>query len=299
MNTKDEEVLDMLQAIIGALCGVGLFFVLADVYRIPYLKTSKAVESLSKQQKEKTSALNIWLGNLAEFLARHMKLNEFKKAQLEADLKTAQMDITPEKFKANAIVKAMLIGVFAVPMAFILPLLSPVVLFLAAFLYRKEMKAVSVKIRYKREKIENELPRLVFTIDKTLKHSRDVLYMLESYAKNAGREMKHELDITVADMKSGNYEAAITRLEARVGSAMMSDVCRGLIGILRGDDTEMYWASLTLKFNDIQRQQLRLRAQKVPRKVKRLSMCLLICFMLVYVVVILSQIMDSIGVLFG
>ena len=94
----------MLQAIIGALCGVGLFFVLADVYRIPYLKTSKAVESLSKQQKEKTSALNIWLGNLAEFLARHMKLNEFKKAQLEADLKTAQMDITPEKFKANAII---------------------------------------------------------------------------------------------------------------------------------------------------------------------------------------------------
>ena len=96
----------MLQAIIGALCGVGLFFVLADVYRIPYLKTSKAVESLSKQQKEKTSALNIWLGNLAESLARHMKLNEFKKAQLEADLKTAQMDITPEKFKANAIVSA-------------------------------------------------------------------------------------------------------------------------------------------------------------------------------------------------
>ena len=151
----------MLQAIIGALCGVGLFFVLADVYRIPYLKTSKAVESLSKQQKEKTSALNIWLGNLADFLARHMKLNEFKKAQLEADLKTAQMDISPEKFKANAIVKAMLIGVFAIPMAFILPLLSPVVLFLAVFLYRKEMKAVSVKIRYKREKIENELPRLV------------------------------------------------------------------------------------------------------------------------------------------
>ena len=132
-------------------------------------------------------------------------------------------------------------------MAFIFPILSPVVLFLAVFLYRRELKSVSVRIRHKREKIESELPRLVFTIDKTLKHSRDVLYMLESYAKNAGREMKHELDITVADMKSGNYEAAITRLEARVGSAMMSDVCRGLIGILRGDDTEMYWASLSLK----------------------------------------------------
>ena len=64
----------MLQAIVGALCGVGLFFVLADVYRIPYLKTSKAVESLSKKQKVKTSTLNVWLGNLADFLAKHMKL---------------------------------------------------------------------------------------------------------------------------------------------------------------------------------------------------------------------------------
>lgn len=147
----------MLQAIIGALCGVGLFFVLADVYRIPYLKTSKAVESLSKQQKEKTSALNIWLGNLAEFLARHMKLNEFKKAQLEADLKTAQMDITPEKFKANAIVKAMLIGVFAIPMAFILPLLSPVVLFLAVFLYRKEGNCIG-EIRISERKSRETAP---------------------------------------------------------------------------------------------------------------------------------------------
>ena len=111
--------------------------------------------------------------------------------------------------------------------------------------------------------------------------------------------MKHELEITVADMKSGNYEGAITRLEARVGSSQMSDVCRGLIGILRGDDTEMYWATLAVKFNDIQRQQLRLQAQKVPKKVKRLSMCLLFCFMLIYIVLILAQIMSSIGVLFG
>ena len=161
------------------------------------------------------------------------------------------------------------------------------------------MKGVGKRIKAKREKIEYELPRLVSNIEKTLSHNRDVLYMLDSYAQNAGPELKHELNITVADMKSGNYEDAIIRLESRVGSSMMSDVCRGLIGILRGDDNKMYWASLALKFNDTARQQLRLQAQKVPKKVKRLSMCLLICFMLIYVVVILEQIMGSIGVLFG
>lgn len=289
----------MIQVIIGVLCGVGLFFILADVYKIPYLKTSRAIDSIAKKQKNKKSTIDIWLGGFAEWLSKRLKLNEFKRAQLEADLKSAQMDITPEMFKANAVVKALLIAVLAVPVAFVFPAMVPPTLILAAVLYRKETKSVGLRIKAKRERIEYELPRLVFTIEKTLQHNRDVLYMLESYAKNAGPDMKQELDITVADMKSGNYEGAIMRLEARVGSSMMSDVCRGLIGIIRGDDNKLYWAALGVKFNDTARQQLRLRAQKVPRKVKRLSMCLLICFMLIYVVVILEQIMTSIGVIFG
>ena len=289
----------MLQAVIGVLCGVGLYFILADAFKIPYYKTSKAVESLSKHQKDKKSVIDIWLSGLAEWLSKRIRLNEFKRAQLEADLKTAQMDVTPEKYKADAIVKALLIGVLAVPVGLLFPLLAPVMLILAFVLYRIEINKVGKRIKSKREKIEYELPRLVVNIEKTLAHNRDVISMLESYAKNAGPELKHELDITVADMKSGNNEAAITRLESRVGSSMMSDVCRGLIGILRGDDNRMYWASLSLKFNDTARQQLRMQVQKVPRKVKRLSMCLLFCFMLIYVVVIVQQILDSVGVLFG
>ena len=100
-------------------------------------------------------------------------------------------------------------------------------------------------------------------------------------------------------MRSGNEEIAITRLEARVGSPLMSDVCRGLISLSRGDVNAAYWNSLAMKFSDIQRQQLRLQAEKIPKKVKKLSMCLLICFMIMYVVVILAQIVNSVGVLFG
>lgn len=59
----------MIQAIIGVLCAVGLFFILVDVYKIPYYKTSKAVESLSKKQKEKRSALDMWLSGIAEWLS--------------------------------------------------------------------------------------------------------------------------------------------------------------------------------------------------------------------------------------
>lgn len=289
----------MLKILIGILTGSGLFFILADLYGIPYLKTSQAVANLAKKQKNRTSFLEVWLGSLAEALAKRLRLNEFKRLQLEADLLTAQIDQTPEQFTANAIVKAALAGVFAVPMFFVFPVFAPAVLLAAVFLYFRERNSVSKRIRAKRAKIEYELPRLVFTVEKTLKHNRDVLYMLDSYRSSAGPELKQELDITVADMKSGNYEGAITRMESRIGSSAVSDVCRGLIGILRGDETELYWAALGLKLSDTQRQQLRLEAQKVPKKVDRLSLCLLVCFLLTYLVVILDQIVRSLGVLFG
>ena len=289
----------ILKILISIALSIGMYLILADLFKLPYYKTSKAIMSLSKWQKEKSSDLEMWLKSSAVFISKHLRLNDFKKAQLESDLQIARIDLTPEMFKANAIVKSMIIGVLAIPMYFIFPMLSPVVLVLAIALYNNEIRSVTKRIKEKQKKIEYELPRFVFNIEKTLKHSRDVVFMLESFKDRVEPELKHEIEITIADMKSGNYESAITRLESRVGSSMMSDICRGLIGIIRGDETQMYWASLGIKFSDYQRQQLRLEAQKVPRKVKRLSMCLLPCFILIYVVVIFSQIMSSIGVLFG
>ncbi len=285
--------------LIGIFIGVGLFMILADVFKIPYMRTSKAVNNLAKHQSEKTSSIDVWLSSFSSFIAKHLRLNEFKRMQLEADLRTAQMDISPEMFMANALVKSFIIGIFAMPVLFIFPVFSPIILILSFVLYRMNMKSIANRIKNKRELIEYELPRLVFKIEKTLMHNKDILYIFESYAPNAGPELKHELDITAADMRSGNQEVAITRLEARVGSPLMSDVCRGLISLSRGDVNIAYWNSLAMKFSDVQRQRLRAEAQKIPKKVKRLSMSLLICFMLIYIVVILAQIVSSMGVLFG
>ena len=288
----------MIQIITGILIGIGIMYILLDAFKIPYLKTSKSVKTLSKRQRDKTSSVDVLLGGVANSIAKVIKLNEYKRAELENDLQTARMNITPEQYKANVIVKALVIGVFAIPMLFIFPLLSPVILITAVIVYNVENKKVSKKIKEKREKIEYELPRFVSTVEKTLKHSRDVLQMIECHALSAGEELKYELNITAADMRSSNYEAAVTRLESRIGSPMMSDVCRGLIGILRGDEMGLYWAALSQKFADVHRQALKQKANKVPKKVKRLSVCLLACFMLVYVVVILYQIIDSLGMLF-
>ena len=289
----------MIQALAGILAGTGSYFIAADLLRIPFLRTSKAASNLSKRQKKKTSSLELWLQSLSQWIAGKLRLNEYKKLQLQSDLQTAGVNIPPEQHVANALVKGAVCGVFAIPAFIIFPLLSPVFLLLGIAMFFKEYNSIQERIKKKRTAIEFELPRLVFFIEKTLTHNRDVLAMLDDYRNNAGPELQEELSITVADMRSGNYEAALTRLESRVGSSMLSDVVRGLLSVLRGDETAMYWASLAVKFADIQRQLLKQQAVKIPGKVRRLSMILLFCFILVYMVVFVVQIAVSLGAMFG
>lgn len=287
-----------LQFLIGVFAAVGIGLILADVWKVPSIKASKAANNLGKKGNKKVSIISIYLKEFSAKLAGKLKLNEYKRAQLEADLKTAGMDVTPEEYTADAIVKAAAFGLLAIPAFFIVKVIGLLILAIAVFIYFRESKAVSKRIKAKRERIEYELPRLVNAIEKTLKHSRDVIYVLESYKDTAGEELKAELEITIADMRSGNIEVALTRLESRIGSTMMSDVTRGLISVIRGDETDVYWASLSMKFSDYQRQQLKGQANAVPRKVKKLSMALLFCFILIYVAVIGQVLMTSMTTLF-
>lgn len=285
--------------LLAALFCTGLFLIVCDIMRVPFIKTSKTAKNLSKRQRARTGVFEIWLRDLALWLSRFIKLNEYKRLQLVSDLQAAGVDVTPELHIAKAAVKAVPLGLLALPSLYIFPLLSPLVLALGVMFYLREVRGIQTAIQNKRDIINFELPRLVATIDKTLEHSRDVLTLLEGYKGSAAPELKRELDITVADMRAGNYESALTRLEARVGSSMLSDVTRGLIGVLRGDETRLYWAALSAKFADIQRTMLKQQAGKVPGKIKKLSMCLLICFLVIYLAVIGVEITSKMGIIFG
>ena len=289
----------MIGAIVGALIGIGVFFIYLDIKKIPYLKTSQAIDSIYKKQKNKTSVIEVWLQGLSDFLSRHIRINEFRREALAEQLKAAQIDKTPEQYKSDAIVKALMIMLIAMLGGIFIRILIPFAVILGIVLYNMEMKKAEKQIKKKQEEIEFELPRLVFTISRTMKHDRDLIHILEGYKNHAGPFMKHELEITIADMKSLSQKVAIHRLDTRLCSQMVSDVCRGMEAMERGDDTQGYWLMIGEKLQEELKEKLKARAMKSPKKVKKLSMCLLVCFMLTYLVVILSQIVSSLGTLFG
>ncbi len=278
--------------------GIGLFFILCDIFKVPTYKTSSALMGLEKQFNTKESRINSSLEEIAVWLSKHIRLSEYKKAQMEGDLITARLDITPEMYVANCIIKAAVVALLAIPVLPLFPYFSMLILIFSVVYYFILLRQLRGKIQEHRAAVEYELPRLIFTIERVLQHNRNVLIMLENYKEIAGPDMKQELEVTIADMNSGNMETAISRLEIRVGSTMMSDVCRGLLSVMRGDDTIAYWRTLEEKFTQHQREILRAKANKIPAKVNRLSMTILFCFMAMWMGVLLIQAFESLSIMF-
>jgi tight adherence protein C len=282
----------------GALLAGGLFFIAADLLKLPTIATEKAMISAGRQAKVKTKTTEALMMGWAMKLSRLLRMDEYKRHRMASTLSAAGLDMTPELFMATALVKSGCILLGIVPCLFVLPLLAPVVLILAVLTYFKTMQDADEKLKAKREAIEQELPRFVATITQELKASRDVLGIMDNYKRGAGEVFAAELDVLAADMRSGSYEAALTRFEARINSPLLSDIVRGLIGVLRGDDGAVYFQMLAHDMKQLELQRLKAKAMKIPPKIRVFSFTLLMCFLLMYLSIIVFEIISSLGGLF-
>ena len=282
----------------GAFLALGMFFLSAAVLHLPTIGAARAMLGTVKQERKAAKTMETALMTVAVRLAKYIRMDEYRRGRMENVLKASGMNLTPEVYQAYAIVKAGAVLLGVIPCIFLLPLLSPVVVILALLLYFQETQKADEKLRAKREEIEKELPRMVATIEQELKASRNVIGMLERFKTNAGPALTGELDILLADMRSSNYEAALTRFEARLNSPMLSDVVRGLIGVLRGDDSVVYFQMLAHDFKQIELQRLKAEAQKIPPKIRVFSFAMLMCFLLTYLVIICYVAIENLGGMF-
>ena len=211
----------------GIFLATGLFFLAASLFNLPTLGTAKAMLGTVRQEKKAARSLETYFMTLAVRLAQYIHMDEYKRSRMNNVLKASGMNLSPEVYQAYAFVKAGAVLLGVLPCLFLLPLVSPILVFLAILVYFKEAQKADEKLKAKRGEIEGELPRFVATVEQELKSSRNVIGMLENFKKNAGASLAGELDVLLADMRSSNYEAALTRFEARLNSPMLSDVVRG------------------------------------------------------------------------
>lgn len=288
----------MILFVVFITFSVGLFLLLSGVLRLPTLKTSRALLETGRQNRQMTKSLDSVLMDGAVILSKYIRINEYKKSRMKSVLKAAGIPLSPEVYTAFAYTKAGCVFLLIIPTLYIFPLLSLFLLLLGVLVYYQEIQRADELLREKREAIETELYRFVSTITQELKNSRDVLSMLEHYKLNAGEAFRRELDIVCADMRSSSYEAALTRFESRINSPQLSDVVRGLIGVLRGDDGAVYFQMLTHDFKQAELQRLKTKASKIPPKIRVYSFAMLMCFLATYFTIIICEIIKSATTLF-
>lgn len=282
----------------GILLAIGLFLISAGLLKLPSIATQKAMLSAGKQGKEKAKTVDALLMGWTVKFSKYIPMDEYKKSRMKNTLNAAGMNLTPEEFISSAILKSGIIAILIIPCLMILPLIAPILMFVSIIIYFKEIRKADEILKIKKEKIEVELPRFVATITQELKASRDVLSIIENYKKNAGEEFADELDILTADMRSSSYEAALTRFEARINSPMLSDITRGLIGVLRGDDGSMYFQMLSHDMKQLELQRLKAQAMKIPPKIRVFSFVMLMCFLMTYMAIIVYEIIRSLSGMF-
>ena len=288
----------LLLLLFGGFLFLGMFFLAADLLKVPYMKTEKALLDTGRNNKKGSAAFDAFLLQGAMRLSHVIRMDEYRKSRMKNVLKATGIKMTPEVYQAYALTKAGLLMAGIIPCLLLFPLLTPIVVFLAVMVYFKEIQRADEMLKSKRKSIEDELPRFVANLEQELQNNRDVLSMVENFRKNAVTEFGEELGVLAADMRSSSYEAALTRFEARLNSPMLSDVVRGLIGVLRGDNSVVYFQMLAHDFKQIELQKLKSEAQKIPPKIRFFSFLMLMCFLLTYLAIIVFEIIKSLGGMF-
>lgn len=278
------------------LAAVAFYNIAGIIFRLPNGKITKSLRRASMGSGKKSgSEVNHMI---AVQLSKIMMINEYKRQEMAEKLAVADIDETPEVFKAQGVVILLEFGIMAIFFSLIHPIVSIIPIVLGIVFYRRHKNVVNNAVKDLQDQMDIDLPRFVYSLKQDMLISHDPLYILERHQNDYSDQWRKQMAITVADMHSGNYEMALQRLEGRVGSTSLSEVVRGLIEMSHGSDMSIYWETLQVRLSEMRKAQLRKQVRKIPDKIHNLSLWLIGAILSIYIVVIATVLAQTFGEIF-
>lgn len=284
-----------VELLLAVIFAIGLYFVITEYVIAPSRKTRRAVSEIDKK---KLSFANQLIMPIANTAVRFVRLSPQRRSVLSKKLYSAEIDYTPEFYIARAVATAAIVVIFGILTSIITPVMFFVCAVAAFAVYIGAVQEADRIIKEKSERIQGELVLFASTIQMQLATSHDIIKIFESYRKICGEAMRHELDVTLADMKTGSYERALRNFETRVQSQSLSEIIRGLLAVLRGDDQRSYFDMLVHDLVIREREALKRKANERPSKMKVFSFIILGAIVVIFFYVICYQIVNELQVMF-
>ncbi|MDO4764294.1 MAG: hypothetical protein Q4A00_07950 [Flavobacteriaceae bacterium] len=273
---------------------LAFFELFSEVFQTISFKKFKSIKNITKKKSEAFSISDTIIKKIAYVIKRFVKIeDEYDRSKLLTKLRLASIHETPEEFLAIAFANAVFTILLAILFSTLHFLFFPIGVIASIFVYFDKMSQPDKIIEKKKEKIEEELPRFTNQISQELQTTVDVVYMIEKYMKTSEGEFKNELQITLSDMRTGNISLALTRLESRINSSMMSEIVKGLIGVLRGDDSRSYFNNLSYNFRQEEIEKLKKRALQIPEKINKYSVIIAVLVMIMFMILLMIDGLNS------
>ncbi len=273
----------------------GLYRVAQAVFALPSGKSIHAIRDIHGRHGM-TERLQAAILPLMRVISKLFPMSAYRQKRLEADFARLHMAQKPEAFvsgvKARSLLLA-LIGVLFVPMG--VPLLALLTAVAALLAYFQAMQSIRKRVDAQNREIEAELPRLVETMNYTLQDNRDMLAFFEKYRRVAGKALGTELDRLIADMRIGNQEAALRRMEARLNLPSFSALCAVLCGVYQGVDQRTSLLVLEQDMRTKERETLRRLMEKRPGRIKAASLILTVLMILMFMVPLVLLIIGNLA----
>lgn len=288
---------------------VGIFFLLTAFLPHAKKKTRKTMSSFNKRGKTKTESKNIDSGLTvyAQKLAKYIHLNDIERSELQQALQITGNPLTPEEYRATCVIAAGIFLVLGGVVALAGALMSSSMFIviglggcgLGVFYYFYLNKVIKSDKENVVEGVDRELPRFVSFMNTALQNQNSsILAILERYTPQSER-FTMELEQTIADAKTSNFNGAMARWDQRMNSDRLKRVIRGLVNANNGDDVRVYFAMLERDFNSYEMVLLKQNIKRIPERMRLPKMLMYSSVALALFFPIIMQVVESFSLFFG
>ncbi|MFI3228034.1 MAG: hypothetical protein R3Y09_11625 [Clostridia bacterium] len=251
---------------------VALYTILTIVLRIPKLNLKRAKDMMSAYEKK--GFLTEYVSIFSMKLSKIISLTIMKKEQIKKLLTLAKRNTTPEEFVAESYVYALLPLPLSVVLFFVNPMFAVFPLIFSFYLYRRSYNTLREDGEKRQRNIENEILKFTMYMTNSLKSERNIIRLIEQYIANFDTPLTDELKVTLAEMKTGNYEKSLANMSKRNNSNAVNSLVNGLISSLQGNDMTVYFENLSYELTSEWEQVLKRQAMAQEPKISRFSMIL-------------------------
>jgi len=278
--------------IVYSLSGILLSFGLYKIC-LPSGRIATAIRNIHGR-RDMSKYLQDALMPAARLITKLFPMSEYRIKRMEADFSRLHMDQSPQDFIGIAIAKSLLlalIGLLFVALGIMWIVLITCVLAILA--YFQSVQDIRKRVEAQNREIETELPRLVETLNYHLEDNRDLISFFEKYRSVAGKVLVKELDRLILDMKTGNHEAALRKMDARLGLPSFSALCFILCGVHQGVDQHVSLLVLEQDLRTKERETFRRLMEKRPGRIKAASFILTVVMILMFMVPLIVLIINN------